>query len=80
MKRIMGESAREYRISGLHVVDPEDKGLGSWCPSCDGACEGHPTGKLTAVADENEEIRHWASSERAARRWALRHGKGRAAR
>lgn len=68
-----GDSAREYDIPGLHVVDPEDRGAGTWCYSCDGICEGHYTGKLTAVADENEEIRHWAASESAARRWMQRH-------
>ncbi len=74
MRRIMGDSAKSYGLKGLHVVDPEDRGAGSWCYSCDGICEGHYTGKLTAVADENEEIVHWATSERAAKRWAVRHG------
>lgn len=74
MAGLKGDSAKVYGIPGLHVVDPEDLGLGSWCVSCDGPCEGHYTGRLTAVADENEEIIHWASSERAARRWARLHG------
>jgi hypothetical protein len=43
MSGYRGASAREYSIPGLHVVDPEDRGAGSWCYSCDGICEGHLT-------------------------------------
>lgn len=67
-------------IEGAHLVDPGWDCTGSYgyagtvACSLAGGCLGHETGKLTAVADRNEEIRHYATSERAARRWMRRHG------
>lgn len=54
------------------IVDPgRDCGGGTVACSLAGDCGGHDTGKLTAV-DVNGEVRHYAKSERAAKRWAQR--------
>jgi hypothetical protein len=69
-------------IEGLHLVDPGWDCTGAFghpshvACSLAGGCLGHETGKLTAVADANEEVRHYATSERAARRWLRRHNQG----
>lgn len=43
--------------------------------SDDEFCNGHTTGKFTAVENEIGELLHDATSERAARRWAQRYAK-----
>jgi hypothetical protein len=51
--------------------------VGSARAACglDDCCDGHLTGKFTAVESELGELLHDATSERAARRWAQRYAK-----